>query len=230
MGVATQFLWRMELIHHTISKDSTRVFPFIALLRKNVLVLLSKPVFLVFTFLAAFAMPLITTMALYSLGGPDLKVQASDLKSSYSMELPSDYAIFYTPDTEKPKLVMEALTANYPSSYVKGFGDETLLIKEFISVYDSLNLDVVEFAGIFFDGESVTANSSSTSYQIWRQGSFDGQESKKKMSLFYPALQFQLDRVLVQSATGKSSLSMYVLLAFSLGMQMFSSCKCSVHD
>jgi hypothetical protein len=182
---------------------------FIALLRKNVLVLLSKPVFIIFALLAAFAMPLITTLALESLeGSGDSALQASELKSAYSMELPSDYAIFYVPDTLETKTIMEKLALNYPSSYMKGFSNETLMIQEFFNVYDSLKLDDVEFAGVYFDGDSATANSSSTSYQIWQQ---ESTRKAKAQSLFIPALQFQLDRVLVQSATGSSSLTMYYL-------------------
>jgi hypothetical protein len=147
---------------------------FNALLRKNVLVLLSKPGFIVFALLTAFAMPLITTLALESLDrSADTTLQANELKSSFSMDLPSDYAIFYAPDTLEIKTIMETLALNYPSSNIKGFSDETLMIQEFLNEYDSLKLDDVEFAGVFFDGDSATANTSSTSYQIWRQDSVE---------------------------------------------------------
>jgi hypothetical protein len=162
----------------------------------------------VFTLLTALAMPLLSTFAINSLENSirdSMSLQSADLESSYSLELPSNYAIFYAPDTPQVKAVMANLATNYPSIITsKGSADETFMMEDLFKSYDSLKLDTVEFAGVLFD-KPVSQNASSVSYQIWYQ---EGLGKSKSTSLFVPALQVQLDRAIVQLATGTSSLQM----------------------
>ena len=172
---------------------------FNALFQKNGMILLQKPMFLLMIMLAAFFGPIISTVvvdALLEAGQRRPYLADSDIDKSYSLSLPNDAVIFFAPNTAAETIIMNQLS----SGLIKGFESEELLIEEYISSYDRLKLGTeVDFAAILFGRDPVTANASSKSYDIFRLD----YESKEytSTSMLIPALQFQVDRVLVASAT-----------------------------